>query len=1716
MPSPYGGDNRGRVIFIGEGWGGNTHSQSSTLSNVNVVVEVWYDGPTPSFEMHVPIYTTGKSSSRRYGNPLEMVPELISVRVASANKAAGQDYHFHATGSSQVSTKTLGDKSRKYGGLIFGYNHKEIILWGPSKKNGGCIAVGKRWGDGKESDLMFAHNCTVHIRMWVSSFPLPAFQSEWTAYKANQHSDSFIEIKHNLRKYPSLVKVQYRKPYENEPTLIFEGTASVQSTPFSSNKYGGVIYAYNKDSIRIWLPTSSSKSTQAYAIYVGDGWVKNKNIKDDHRDIEEYSEEVELRVLVYADICPLDDEVVDAQRTCRRGSETEITQVMSLWNQCSNPCGEGRKTRNVKECSGKGLQEVMRCNFAKDFCGFTRSGFDWIRTKGKKGNSKYPEIPFEGYPAGSYFVYANSTFSKFEYGKATLTSPVINHGENCVLQFHYNAMSYFGYIYVSAKTNDGKWHDYVWRFKDSVPMKGLWRKGFINFGVELTKPIIQIKFVHRLEAHMNGCPDQCNPVSIADIRMECERPDSFKLTTTQCQEQEKPSAGCFVNAFRPYHKGPAWKVNKTTINSKGEDIGRYIVADGKEGDEIATYRVRIPRTGLYMVWFENFCTSFNSNDVTIVFDDDTYTTATFFNLVTSMWSPISRYYKLSAGDYPIILKQKEAGFRYKNMMVVPKDIDVWGTLGLQNRLIPDNGFSALYLSGYDLTLLDYMLFARLNSPAAWMPTDMSVGKFYLQISLPNIAMINRLAIQGGHGINNKDVKCWTDEFQVKYSLDTKNFQWYRNDTTDEKQFTFKNVGLKAATYQKVIYHNFFYTLVARAVRMYPTHYQFSGCMAIELYGHYISEGLCPQLVTKSKEATCTGNGNCGSDTKQCVPDKATNSSVCGCKTGYHGNDCRFTGCENNPCINGGKCVMQKGTEFKCDCPAGLTGKFCEKKCPTGYYGRNCLYKCSCVGFCDSKTGVCNCKAGLMGQYCNEPCPNGLYGVGCVEKCSCDSYMKCNPVNGHCACAAGFYSNKCEKQCEDGFYGEDCKHKCSCENGVCDRFNGTCACAKGWYGNKCDTPCPQGSYGQGCIYMCGFKPTEVRKKCNPVNGHMICVAGYRGNNCEHPCDPFWYGEDCTSKCTCMQQNTNMCDPQKGQCICKPGFRGENCEHPCDGTTWGVDCKNQCLCKNGADCDAVTGDCTCIRGFQGAQCESKCDVGTYGDGCTEKCFCSKAHSDGCSHSDGTCICKQGYTGTHCTEKCSRNRWGRNCREKCLCVNGANCDHLDGFCDCQPGFQGQYCAQECPQGLFGEACMQSCLCKNNAHCDSVSGACTCLDGFYGEHCEKKCSPGFYGHKCLNKCKCDVNNSIECGKIKGTCFCKPGFVGEFCTEECPYNMWGEGCNQVCYPCRHADGTCDKRDGNCTCAAGFTGTKCDNDCPRDHFGRACLEKCNCASGEICHNVDGTCYTLDDHTLNVMFKIDKATLSSRKYYFRENLEVLFGQCYYNYKEDMRKYPDQNITETRRCRTSSRELGSFIVRVIEIKEVYTEESEPVSLVTIVVQNGTTALSSEFLRDFFVYMGKANIDNTVTYAYYTGQTFEKQTSAPWYNSHLKFILIGIGAFLFIIVIIIGAVRCTKKIPQPSPFQKIKRSSKDSVELRPCLNGPQSHLLAFQNPYYDVIAAMGLDDDIEEDYYNPLYEVPSDSETDPDDMYFTYRTNRRHFHPRNQFPYDKDSGFSSGTLM
>ena len=63
--------------------------------------------------------------------------------------------------------------------------------------------------------------------------------------------------------------------------------------------------------------------------------------------------------------------------------------------------------------------------------------------------------------------------------------------------------------------------------------------------------------------------------------------------------------------------------------------------------------------------------------------------------------------------------------------------------------------------------------------------------------------------------------------------------------------------------------------------------------------------------------------------------QASNTSICGCRDGYHGDGCQYTGCESNPCLNKGKCVSQKNFDFKCDCPPGFKGKICDQSCPKG-------------------------------------------------------------------------------------------------------------------------------------------------------------------------------------------------------------------------------------------------------------------------------------------------------------------------------------------------------------------------------------------------------------------------------------------------------------------------------------------------------------------------------------------------------------------------------------------------------------------------------------------------------------------------------------------------------------------------------------------------------------------------------------------------------------
>ena len=96
-------------------------------------------------------------------------------------------------------------------------------------------------------------------------------------------------------------------------------------------------------------------------------------------------------------------------------------------------------------------------------------------------------------------------------------------------------------------------------------------------------------------------------------------------------------------------------------------------------------------------------------------------------------------------------------------------------------------------------------------------------------------------------------------------------------------------------------------------------------------------------------------------------------------------------------------------------------------------------------------------------------------------------------------------------------------------------------------------------------------------------------------------------------------------------------------------------------------------------------------------------------------------------------------------------------------------------------------------------------------------------------------------------------------------------------------------------------------------------------------------------------------------------------------------------------------------------------------------------------------------------------------PLVDSVTNLILIDPPGSILVLAILIACVVIRRRHQQHSgiPSYKKRRKDQSEFELQPCMSGSSGYLLAFDNPYYDVLAAMGLYDDVEEDFYNPLYD-------------------------------------------
>ena len=328
----------GRIVCVSQGWGGERYSQA--CDEALVVVEVWYIGPAPSFQTNTLVDTqSNKHVFVQIDHKLGQIPERVAVRVTpfktqpSAQPSPNEGFWFNAITASQNSEKKF------YGGVIFAYDEQKILLWAPSSttKKTGCIFVENGWGD--EINTENTPKCTVHVFAWIAKFPVPTFKTEWKfMVSQGSNSQTFLEINHMMNILPTLVIIQARVGSKG---LIFEATGAAMSTDANSKGYGGILFAYNQNSIRIWLPKryNSFGSKNGYSILVKDGWGDGQSMQMSHN--------VRLRAIIYTSNCDSRKETVTEKGVCKSLQYNSYQWVAGPWGKCSSICNKGVNRRDI-------------------------------------------------------------------------------------------------------------------------------------------------------------------------------------------------------------------------------------------------------------------------------------------------------------------------------------------------------------------------------------------------------------------------------------------------------------------------------------------------------------------------------------------------------------------------------------------------------------------------------------------------------------------------------------------------------------------------------------------------------------------------------------------------------------------------------------------------------------------------------------------------------------------------------------------------------------------------------------------------------------------------------------------------------------------------------------------------------------------------------------------------------------------------------------------------------------------------------------------------------------------------------------------------------------------------------------------------------------------------------------------------------------------------
>ncbi|KAH9488652.1 Basement membrane-specific heparan sulfate proteoglycan core protein, partial [Bulinus truncatus] len=497
----------------------------------------------------------------------------------------------------------------------------------------------------------------------------------------------------------------------------------------------------------------------------------------------------------------------------------------------------------------------------------------------------------------------------------------------------------------------------------------------------------------------------------------------------------------------------------------------------------------------------------------------------------------------------------------------------------------------------------------------------------------------------------------------------------------------------------------------------------------------------------------------------------------------------------------------KDREVTCNCPAGYTGRRCER-CASGYVGnpqipgercsKRTEYVCDTRGSIsrvpDPLTGQCSCKPTVTGQLCDTCKPETFYlsdanPGGCIP-CFCMGVTQtCQSTTWHrVPITLGFTQSSSDviltdltqvEKISEGFVVDRQSRELVFRD--FDNYNGKLlywSLPQQFLGNKVT------AYGGNLRFTLRYRagqdntPVDYREPLVTIRGSDIDLE-YRARaqvperRSESFSVPFieseWYTIDGNRV---KRENFLMALAKLQHIFIRATFTTETDESAISGISLDV-AEDRVTSRDRA---YQVEQCACPRGYKGLSCED-CDSGYTRTGSglylglCEECRCNR-HSSECDPETGVCKnCRHNTEGAKC-ERCARGYYGDATRgsvtdcQKCPCPLTESPNQFSS--DCILSRDGEVTCTACPAGHTGRRCercapgYQGNPMRPGDYCKPINVSCVC-DG-RGTVPNTVCDPDTKQCQCKNnvqgvRCSScrpgyfNLNRDLETGCMK--CFC-------------------------------------------------------------------------------------------------------------------------------------------------------------------------------------------------------------------------------------------------------------------------------------------------------------------------------------------------------------------------